>query len=88
MHAVAAEEVVQIYIGAPGVALERQSKLLKAFRRVTLQPGEEARLQFDIALDTLRWRNASTHGWELEHGEYRVMAGGASDRLIEMGVTI
>ena len=86
--AVTAEEVVQIYIGAPGVALERQSKLLKAFRRVTLQPAEEARLQFDIALDTLRWRNASTHGWELEHGEYRVMAGGASDRLIEMGVTI
>ena len=85
---VAADEVAQIYIGAPGVALERQSKLLKAFRRVSLQPGEAARLEFEIALDSLRWRNAKTHGWELERGDYRVMAGGSSDRLVEAGVTL
>ena len=86
--AVAADEVVQIYIGAPGVAVERQSKLLKAFRRVSLQPGEAARLDFDIALDSLRWRNAQTHKWELERGGYRVMAGGASDQIIETTVTV
>ena len=86
--AVAADEVVQIYIGAPGEAIERQSKLLKAFRRVTLQPGEASRLEFDIALDALRWRNAETHNWELERGDYRVMAGGASDRVIETVVAV
>ena len=85
---VAADEVAQIYIGAPGVALERQSKLLRAFRRVSLQPGEAARLEFEMALDSLRWRNAKTHGWELERGDYRVMAGGSSDRLVEAGVTL
>jgi beta-glucosidase len=85
---VAADEIVQIYVGAPGVALERQKKLLQAFRRVTLQPGEEAQLQFDIAHHALRWRNAETHGWELERGDYRVMAGGASDKVIEATATI
>jgi beta-glucosidase len=85
---VAADEIAQIYIGTPGQAIERQQKLLKAFRRVSLAPGEDKRLTFAIALDDLRWRNADTHGWELEMGEYRVMAGGASDRLIETGVTL
>jgi beta-glucosidase len=85
---VVADEIVQIYIGTPGVALERQSKLLKAFRRVALQPGEAAHVHFDIRLDTLRWRNAETHEWELERGDYRVMAGGASDRLIEVTVNV
>ena len=85
---VAADEIVQIYIGAPGVPIERQSKLLKAFRRVTLQPGEAAHVHFDIPLDTLRWRNAETHEWELERGDYRLMAGGASDRLVETTVAV
>ena len=86
--AMSADEVVQIYIGAPGVVVERQSKLLQAFRRVTIKPGEITRLNFDIKLDTLRWRNAETHSWELECGDYRIMAGGASDQLIETIVTV
>ena len=85
---VIADEVVQIYIGAPGVKVERQSKLLQAFRRVTIQPGAITRLNFDIKLDALRWRNAETHAWELECGDYRIMAGGASDQLIETTVTV
>ena len=85
---VAADEVVQIYIGAPGVAVERQAKLLKAFRRIALQPGECVRFDVDIKLDTLRWRNAETHQWDLEQGDYRVLAGGASDQLIEVTITV
>jgi beta-glucosidase len=86
--AVVADEVVQIYIGVPGVVVERQRKLLKAFQRITLQSGEAANLHFDIALDKLRWRNAETHSWELERSEYRVMAGGGSDQLIETTVAV
>ena len=86
--AVAADEVVQIYIGPPGTAIERQQKLLKAFRRVTLHPGEEQQMSFAIALDDLRWRNADRHGWELERGNYRIYAGGTSDWLIKASVKI
>jgi beta-glucosidase len=85
---VAADEIVQIYIGAPGEAVERQHKLLRGFRRVSLAPGEEKHITFAIALDDLRWRNAETHGWELERGDYRVMAGGPSDRLVEATIRI
>jgi beta-glucosidase len=83
---VKADEVVQIYIGAPGVAVERQQKLLKAFTRLPFAPGETKRADFTIALDDLRWRNGSA--WALEDGEYRIYAGGASDRLIDTSLRI
>ena len=55
---VTADEIVQIYFGPPGIAVERQQKLLQAFRRITLQPGEIQSLSFSIPLADLRWRNA------------------------------
>jgi beta-glucosidase len=85
---VSADEVVQIYVGPPGKAAERQGKLLKAFGRVTLKPGEGKVRTFNIPLENLKWRNPETHLWELEYGDYRVLAGGASDRLIETTVTV
>ena len=85
---VAADEVVQIYVGPPGNAAERQDKLLKAFCRVTLKSGERKVRTFSIPFESLKWRNPATHKWELERGDYRVMAGGASDKLIEVTITV
>ena len=86
--AMAADEVVQIYVGTPGRAAERPHKSLKAFRRITLVPGQSERVALQIALDDLRWRDPAAHDWQLEHGTYRVMAGGASDRLIECAAQV
>ena len=86
--AMAADEVVQIYVGTPGLAAERPHKSLKAFRRITLAPGQSQRVALQIALDDLRWRDPAAHDWRLERGTYRVMAGGASDRLIECAAQV
>ena len=86
--AMAADEVVQIYVGPPGRAAERPHKSLKAFRRITLAPGQSQRVALQIALDDLRWRDPAAHDWQLERGTYRVMAGGASDRLIECAAQV
>ena len=83
-----AEEVVQLYIGAPGLAAERHAKDLKAFARVTLQPGETRIARLKVALDDLRWRDPTTHSWKLESGSYRALVGGSSDRLIETTVQV
>jgi beta-glucosidase len=85
---VAADEVVQFYIGTPGKVVERQAKLLKAFARITLAPGETKTVRKSIAFADLKWRDAATHGWRLESGEYRVMAGSSSVQLIESSVTL
>jgi beta-glucosidase len=83
-----ADEVVQCYIGAPGRVIERQTKLLKAFRRVRIAPGATVIVAMTVRLDDLRWRDAATHSWQLEPGEYRVMVGGSSAELIEASVVI
>ncbi len=88
MGDVTADEVAQIYIGPPGIAVERQKKLLKGFRRVTIAPGETKTVRIDVPLETLKWRDPVAHSWRLESGEYTVFAGGASDRLIEVKVCI
>jgi beta-glucosidase len=83
-----ADEIVQLYIGAPGRDIERQAKLLKGFQRVTLAAGETRIVRLSVALNDLRWRDAATHDWKLESGTYRVIAGGSSAALVETSVIL
>ena len=83
-----ADEVVQAYVSFPGVEAERQSKLLKGFKRITVAAGTTVTVDIDIALDTLKWRDPATHSWRLEKGKYGVHVGGASDRLISTALQI
>jgi beta-glucosidase len=85
---VTADEVVQVYIGAPGQAAERPHKSLKAFQRITLAPGETRIAHLSVPLASLRWRDPASHQWRLEPGEYRVLAGGDPSQLIETRVSI
>lgn len=81
----AADEVVFAFVGFPGVAAERPTKSLKAFARVSLQPGETRVVDLTISRATLAWRNPVTHGWDVERGRYRLLVGGAPDALLECG---
>jgi beta-glucosidase len=83
-----ADEVVQVYVGAPGLLAERPAKALKAFQRLTLAPGETRIVRQTIAVESLMWRDPATHQWRLEPGCYRVFAGGSSDSLIETTVVL
>lgn len=85
---VPAEEVVQFYVEVPGEVVERPIKSLKAFDRVTLQPGESRVVTAQILLADLRWRDPAMHDWKLEQGVYRIFAGGSSDQLLETSVAI
>lgn len=83
-----ADEIVQLYVGVPGKCAERPEKSLRGFRRVTLSPGQTAIVDFSVPIDDLRWRDPDDHGWKLEHGRYRIMAGGRSAQLLEASVTL
>jgi beta-glucosidase len=86
--AVAADEIVQVYVGTPGLAAERPAKSLKAFARIALQPGESKTVKLSIALANLRWRDPEAHDWKLERGAYRILAGGSSDKLIAVQIEV
>lgn len=72
------DEVVQLYVGAPGVQVERFVKELKGFQRITLQPGETRQVTFNLLPHQMRYYNPDTRTWELELGEYRVFVGNSS----------
>jgi beta-glucosidase len=74
----AGEEVVQLYVGAPGSAIDRPVKLLRGFRRICLRPGERRRLSFEVPLQTLAWYNPRKTAWELEQTKYIVYIGSSS----------
>ena len=67
------DEVVQLYINDPVATTSRPVRELKAFRRITLGPGESQRVEFTLARDDLRiW---SGGGWKFEPGTFRVFVG-------------
>lgn len=68
---VAAEDVVQCYIGFPGAVQPRADRLLAAFLRVSLAPGERRQVMFSIQIDELKYRDGKA--WTLEAGTYRII---------------
>jgi beta-glucosidase len=73
-------EVVQLYVAAPDSAQE-PAQQLKAFSKVTLQPGQTISVALDVPMDELAvWPNSST-GWTVVPGNYTVGVGTSSADL-------
>ncbi len=70
----AGEEVVQIYVRAPGSPVERARRELKAFARVHLEPGASAPVTLQIPVSELAWYDEK-RGWVVEPGRYLLLAG-------------
>jgi beta-glucosidase len=74
-------EVVQLYIGDSECSVPRPVRELKGFRKVFLQPGESAKVTFDIPDEALSFFDADAHKWVLEPGEFTACVGSASDDI-------
>lgn len=73
------DEVIQMYVGFDNSKVERPVKLLRGFERVSLEPGEEKRVEISCNTEELKWYNPETESWEMEHMEYQVYCGTSSD---------
>jgi beta-glucosidase len=81
---IAAEEVVQLYVGDPVAGRSRPVRELKAFQKIALAPGEERRASFRITTADLRYFRADRlaapkHLWE--PGKFVVQIGPGSQQL-------
>jgi beta-glucosidase len=76
-------EVVQVYVHDVESSLPRPEKELKAFGRVTLQPGETRALTFTLDRSALQFFDPGTGDWVEEKGAFEVLVG-ASSRDIRM----
>jgi beta-glucosidase len=76
----AGSEVVQLYVAAPDAAQE-PAQQLKAFSKVTLEPGRRTTVTLDVPRDELAvWLTSST-GWTVVPGDYVVGVGTSSADL-------
>lgn len=73
-----ADEIVQLYIGFPGRDALRPNKLLRGFKRVSLNPGETHPVVFRVPKNSLRWWTPVAKAWVLEEYEHTVFVGGSS----------
>jgi beta-glucosidase len=72
------EEVVQLYVQDVAGSLTRPRRELKGFQRVTLEPGDEMQVSFQLSTDDLAF--STRRGIvETEPGRFRVWVGGDSD---------
>jgi beta-glucosidase len=74
----AGEEVVQLYIGFEDSKVERPVKLLRAFDKVALEPGETKTVPLSVEVKDLAWYNPDAGAWEIEPMVYSVLVGPSS----------
>lgn len=69
------DDSILCHVRYPG-SVERWPQALKAFKRVSLQPGETRTIAMTIDLDDLRYRDETAHGWKLESGSHEICISG------------
>lgn len=77
----AGKQVVQLYVAPQKPVLARPVKELKAFRKVSLQPGEEQEVVFELGEQMFQYFDADAHQWVTGKGAYKLMVGTAADAI-------
>jgi beta-glucosidase len=75
--AIAADEVVQLYVRDVAASLVRPVRELKAFRRVRLEPGETQVVELALPVDDLAFYDNDAEP-RLEPGQFEIYVGGSS----------
>ena len=76
----AGDEVVQLYLSDPVATVTRPVKMLKGFKRLALEPGEEVTLCFHLDMRHLAFYNQKMD-YIVECGQIEVMVGSSSEDI-------
>ncbi|SKB39730.1 beta-glucosidase [Arthrobacter sp. 49Tsu3.1M3] len=80
-------DVVQMYVGAPAGPVRTPARELRAFRKVTLDPGESRTVTFDLDRRAFAYYDITDHRWAVTPGRYSIEVG-RSSRAITSRSTI
>ena len=78
------DEVIQLYINDVVSSLTRPVLQLKGFRRLSLQPGENAAIEFALPIKELACYDLNMQ-LAVEPGVFTVMVGTSSKNIMLMG---
>jgi beta-glucosidase len=74
----AGDDVVQLYVSHPHSKVERPSKELKGFQRVSIKAGETRTVQIPLKASTLAWWDEKLPGFQVEAEPVSLMIGNSS----------
>ena len=75
-------EIAQLYINDNEASVDRPEKELKGFKKITLLPGEEEIVSFEIDKSTLSFFDPVKHKWVTEPGQFMVLIGSSSKNIL------
>ena len=78
----AGAETVQLYISDVEASVERPVKELKAFQKVSLQPGETRQVSLTIDKRALSFYDEAAQQWKAEPGKFEALVGTSSDKIV------
>lgn len=74
------DEVAQLYINDPESSIVTPEKLLRGFRRLTLEAGESRTVTLSLDFDELKLLGLDWK-WKVEPGDFKVMVGASSEDI-------
>ncbi len=74
------QEVVQLYLADLVASVVPREHMLKAFRKVELNPGETVTVDFELGRESFEIFDAD-HRWTVEPGEWRIEVGNSSENI-------
>ena len=78
------DEVLQVYVSSINNNEDRPVKLLKGFKRVTVNAGQSINAEVNVDIDDIKFYNEKTGKFELD-STYVIYIGNSSDNLTEAG---
>ncbi|WP_433921050.1 glycoside hydrolase family 3 C-terminal domain-containing protein [Paenibacillus taichungensis] len=83
----AGKEVVQLYVRDVESTVPRPLQELKGYMKVSLQPGEETAVHFDLDKRAFAYYDVKLKDWHVETGKFDILVG-KSSRVIELVETV
>ncbi len=77
------DEVVQVYIGCQSQEANHPVKVLRAFQKIHLAPGENKIVSFEIPAQNLAYYDPEKGQWQVAKSAYQVFAGAPGNKLLE-----
>ena len=74
----AGKEVVQLYVAPKDPEFVRPEKELRAFEKISLEPGESRKVAFTLGKRAFAYWNITLHDWHVVSGEYEILIGKSS----------
>lgn len=72
------QEVVQVYVHKLDTGIDRPDRELRAFAKLAIDPGQTRTVTRDLTPRAFAHWDVSSHGWQIEPGEYDILVGASS----------